>query len=67
MPFALKPMSGEEDLVEQRATVRSLSLVFSVKTGLMGWHGQYIRLIAEDGTIGAMEELEAAGAEGEAD
>ncbi|CDR46094.1 RHTO0S12e00276g1_1 [Rhodotorula toruloides] len=47
MPFALKPMSGEEDLVEQRAT--------------------YIRLIAEDGTIGAMEELEAAGAEGEAD
>ncbi|GEM10950.1 cohesin loading factor subunit SCC2 [Rhodotorula toruloides] len=41
MPFALKPMEGEKDFVEQRAT--------------------YMKLIAEDGTIGAMEELEAAG------
>ncbi|BGP35332.1 Sister chromatid cohesion protein 2 [Rhodotorula toruloides] len=47
MPFALKPMSSEADLVEQRAT--------------------YMRLIAEDGTIGAMEELEAAGGDGDAD
>ncbi|KAK4330559.1 Sister chromatid cohesion protein 2 [Rhodotorula toruloides] len=47
MPFALKPMASEADLVEQRAT--------------------YMRLIAEDGTIGAMEELEAAGGDGEAD
>lgn len=62
MPFALLAMASSEDLCSQRATVSPITQRVEVPvhvTGTDTGHEQFLRLVAEDGTIGNLEELEA--------
>lgn len=50
-------MSTDDELSQQRDQVRSRSLVSCFRQRLTLLRSQYIALIQEDGTLGALDEL----------
>lgn len=58
MPFAIEPMRTEADMMQQRAMVSRSRAPSSTEARLIPVCIQYIQLIEQDGTVGAMDELD---------